>query len=587
VKTPAPPVQPGSDWGPWLWRFVTGQHLDGRRRSDATFFRRGTHADPHYWGRGGESWWALLAGWQRAAVRVAPVVLAYEWITHRAATEWVLALVAGPAAGLLAVRGIRWTFAFGHYRTKVLPLAWALGPMIGIPAAAKPKTWLDVPVNYGTDPAAEIVIYPPDDFTGSDGERSDIERTVVAKLGIEAPDKTYKLNGRKPSIVFTKSDPPPPMVTADDIRAAIAAAKPSEVVLGLGKKDQVIALDLDSETPHVGQSMGTGDGKSTVAMNMAAQLAHHGALIVILDYKLLSHMWARGLPNVCYAGTPQEIHEALVWLGCDTELRESELTRRKHVGLASADLHGNITADVGPRIFVIAEELNATVKILKRYWRSIGGKGPSPALEGLDEVAFTGRQLLANVDYIGQRLSAKATGSDGSADVRENIGAIVFHDAKESTWKMLADGHTQPPKSGHKGRYQVVTRHEVREVQGALWTPEQARAFAVSGTVGVPRFDMPLVDRRGAALAVVGQTSSTDHDAPEQPIVIGPTPPVLPSGGGVKLRDAVDAGLFVSIEAARRAAHRQQWEPVGGDKTSGFEYALADLHAYQQSKGRR
>lgn len=563
-----------------------GRRPEGQPRSDATFWRDGTTNAHCYWGPA-VAWWWRLAGWKKWAAYATAGGVGYGLAVHRTGTEWVLALVLGPAAGLGAVKGLRWCMGWRHYWTKILPLHYALGPMLGV--TAKPRAWLDVPADYGTDPLAEIVIYPPDDFTGSDGERSDIERAVVAKLGIEAPDKAYRLNGRRPSIVFTKSDPPPALVKAADIMAAIEAAKPSEVVLGLGKKAQVTALDLDSETPHIGASMSSGDGKSKVAMNMAAQLAHHGALIVILDYKLLSHMWARDLPNVCYAGTPEEIHAVLCWLGSDERdedgnvIRPCELTRRKQVGLASADIEGNITADVGPRIFVVGEELNATAKILKRYWRSIGGKGPSPALEALDEFAFTGRQLLVNVLYIGQRLSAKATSSDGSADVRENIGAIAFHDAKESTWKMLADGHTQPPRSGHKGRYQLVT-HEVREYQGALWEAGEAREFATSGTVAVPRFDMPFTS---GGLVVIQHEASPGHGASEQGIVISPRPPVIPGSGGVKLRDAVAAGLFVSIGAARQAAHRQGWKPVGGDKASGFEYALSDLHSYTESRGKR
>ena len=176
-------------------------------------------------------------------------------------------------------------------------------------------------------------------------------------------------------------------------------------------------------------------------------------------------------------------------------------------------------ANVGPRILVIAEEQNSAVKVLKRYWRSIGGKGTSPALDALEEVGTTGRQLLVNNFYIAQRLSAKASGADGSADARENIGAIITKDPTEATWKMLAGGHAQPPSSGHKGRFQLIPRKEVTEFQGALWTAEEARAFAMSGIIADPRDDMPLVTRRALVPAGVRQLDAGATEAPDLGLV--------------------------------------------------------------------
>src|SRR4029450_1580452 len=82
-----------------------------------------------------------------------------------------------------------------------------------------------------------------------------------------------------------------------------------------------------------------------------------GDLVVILDRKMHSHMWARGLsPNVWYADDTPSIGAALVNLG-------RELARRNQVVLA----HGGDEADaaVGPRIIVVFEETNATLGQLK------------------------------------------------------------------------------------------------------------------------------------------------------------------------------------------------------------------------------
>src|ERR1039457_6495267 len=101
-------------------------------------------------------------------------------------------------------------------------------------------------------------------------------------------------------------------------------------------------------------------------------MAYHGSLLMILDFKLISHMWARGLPNVAYAGLPAEIHTALMWL-------QAEILRRNQVALRAADIEGVVQANVGPRILVIAEELNATQNRLGAYWKTVREKGrPRP-----------------------------------------------------------------------------------------------------------------------------------------------------------------------------------------------------------------
>lgn len=556
------------------WRFATGQHLDGRKRSDSTFFADGTHADPHYWGRGGESKWALLAGWKRAAIRWTCLVVPAGLLWWRTGTEWVLALLIGPYAGYLGLRAVASWQEFGHYRTKLLPLHYALAPVLEIPMATKPRTWLDVPHDYGTRPDAEITVYPPDGFTASDRDKEAVTRAVTAKLGIEAPEPDWsKLAGRKPKITFRKSEPPPAKVGFADIRHAIEAAQSHEIVLGLGKKAQAGVVSVDNDSPHAGISMGSGDGKSTVARNIGAQLLFHGGLMMVLDYKLISHMWARGLPNVAYAGTPEEIEASLCWLA-------QEVTRRNKVALAGADVEGTVHADVGPRILLVAEELNATQNVLKAWWhREMGEKGRSPGSEALDEVMFLGRQVHINVLQIGQRLSVKAS---GSGDARENLGVLIFSDPTAAAWKMLAPQHAMPAATGHLGRLQVVTRKAVREIQGAYLTGEQAREFATAGTVAIPRPDMPCVSSVGP----VPVRTAIENSGAEQGIVLGQVPVVQGPPAAVTLREAVNAGLFRSVDAARKTAQRYEFQSVGERPDKSKLYDLGDLHAFIAERAR-
>ena len=50
----------------------------------------------------------------------------------------------------------------------------------------------------------------------------------------------------------------------------------------------------------------------------------------------------------------------------------------------------------------------------------------------------------------------------------------------------------------------------------------------------------------------------------------------------------VAAGLFVTIAAARRRSTRDPLfpSPVGGDKYTGYIYAVPDVHEYLAAKGK-
>jgi hypothetical protein len=540
-----------------------------RPKSDATFFRDGTYTEHAYWGAA-QAWWWRLAGWKKKAPWVLFVALTWAFATHPLATAWVLALIGGPAAGLGVVWAEMRRLQWKHYRTRVRPLHYALAPVLRLPPATRPQTYLTVPVDYATNLDAAIEIQLPQDFTGGDGEKTEISRAVDVKLGIEAPDAEWKLLGRQPHVKFTRSEPSPDRVPFSAIAGVVKDANPHEVIIGLGKKAQVIKVSVDNDSPHVGLTMTSGDGKSTIAKNVGAQMLYHGCIVMVLDCKLISHMWARGLPNVSYAGTPAEIEAAMVWLA-------GEVARRNEVTLAGADVEGEVHADVGPRILVIAEELNATQDLLRAWWNDeMGRKGRSPGSKALDRVMFMGRQVHINVLQIGQRLSVRAS---GSGDARVNLGVLIFADPEPSTWKMLVgDRHLLPAASGHLGRLQVVTRKEVRETQGAYLTGRQARDFALAGTIAVPRLDMPCVTRvsgvpPGKELALVGS---------DEPMSVGRPTPGPPT---VTLREAVNAGLFPSVDAVRKRQQRDETFPRPvGSRNSAHLFDLNDLYAYLAAK---
>jgi len=547
----------------------------------------------------------VRAGWKKvlatgAAVAVAGVT-GWGLLTHLLATERGTALVLGAAAGIQLIRGFLWWERFEHDRTVVRPLASRTAGVLD-QAVGDRRTWLKVPWDYRINPDATIRIDVPADFTAAERDMEDITRAVTVSTGWVAPQVEPLLKSRKPRLVYSQNKPPPLAVSLADIKPRIEAAKPSVVVLGYAAGFEPVEFDLDSETPHVGISIKTGGGKTEVLKNVGAQSLYHGAIVMILDYKLTSHMWADMLPNVSYARTPQEIQRALMWLAWDEYdddgniIRSSELTRRKQAVLA-AKREGK-PVPPWPRIVILAEERNATSRAIRRYHKRTGGKGTAPALEAMDETGETGRFIGVNAMHAFQRMSAKASGSDGSRDAIENICGTVAKDPDEQTWKLIGRGHTQPPKSGHKGRYQWITDAGVTDFQGVLYHKDVdesdriARELAMSGTVASPPADMPFV-YRGPLLvpAGMGQLGVVRQEGSEQAFDLRPETPSLATGEGparaVKLAEAVAGGLFVSIAAARKVAQRQGWEPVGGDRYTGFTYSVQDIYAYLRAKESR
>lgn len=553
-----------------------GLHLEVRSRFRHGWHRLGWrwmsgarwHGGPgrgHGWEWPGPWFWGMHRV-KRAAIRCTAAASAAAdvvcWVKFPQATLLANICIAYVfMAGLLAA-GVWLAWYWRHWRRFVRPTRRALHERHGLghraPKIARDRTWvrLDLPHAYAGDAK----------------ERQAVVETVTAKTGIESPEASWRLAGPAPMLTLNVSKPPPVKVALPDVLTYIQAAKPDELVWGLGRHAAVVKSSLSGDSPHLGLSMGSGAGKSVTARAILAQMLYHGAIGLILDYKMISHQWAKGLPNVAIVRRPHEIHAALCWLGGDpTRNIDGEAKRRNEVALAGADLDGNVHAVVGPRLIIICEELNATVAQLRAYWRQQRNDDKSlpqrsPALDALDAVSFMGRQVLMNIVYIGQRLSVKASGGDG--DARENIGVIAFGRYSASNWKMLAGDYAMPPKSLTPGRIQVVS-DRVREVQAVFLPAKEARELALAGVVTPCPAGMP-----GAVS--VGQRDLVP--VAELPVVPGTRT------GLVTLKQAVDEGIVSrSLLAVRRASTRTGFPARKGlDGLAGL-YDPAELAAWDRS----
>lgn len=90
----------------FLWRFFTGNHLDGRPRTNATWFRRGTAPSHHV------NWWNAKPRFHRAIWRWALVLIP---------TLWLIAYHYSPVYGInltliITLCALPYVFHHGIYR---------------------------------------------------------------------------------------------------------------------------------------------------------------------------------------------------------------------------------------------------------------------------------------------------------------------------------------------------------------------------------------------------------------------------------------------------------------------------------------
>lgn len=84
-------VTKGPGFGTYLWRFLTGNHMDGVERMNTSWLRRGTEPEHH------DNWWNRKARLERAAWRWGVLAILfsslYGWFAERMLTAVCLALL--------------------------------------------------------------------------------------------------------------------------------------------------------------------------------------------------------------------------------------------------------------------------------------------------------------------------------------------------------------------------------------------------------------------------------------------------------------------------------------------------------------
>jgi len=566
------------------WRFLTGEAHHGKPVTNAGWFRRG-YGPALTPTKHAHRWW-YRPRWHRASHRTGGVLGSVLLIWGLIAAFWLtVAIAAAGMAGLLAAAGLRvrrMILDRAERRTWLHPLHLAAHELAGHPKAVPARSWITTEL----DDAGAVRKATLELTSGWPADEKDKQRLVSIasqKLGIEAAEPSWRLAGPTPLLTLTHSPPPPGHVTMADLLKELPGCRDDELLIGIGKNDTLIKASLGSDSPHIAISMGTGAGKSNLAGWLLLQMLLKGGIGLVLDAKRrLSYPWILKdenrqvvqLPNVAYAWTTAQIHASMEWLS-------PELDRRGDVAFAGMDTRGKVHANVGSRLFILAEELNLAVPRLRAHWqehREQGDPAKSPAFTGLGEVAFAGRQVRKHLILVGQMLTAEATGSRDSS-VKENCGIKLLARYGPKGWRMMAEDIPMPPPPTVLGRVQLVTAGQAREAQTPELDPVEARRLVLASDMALLPAGMPC---RPATVATAPALAGPSDLRPE-------TVSVAPPQGPVSLTEAVQQGALhpsTTVSSLRMARFR---DPGGFPERRDvrgrdYLYDLADLAAYDAAR---
>jgi hypothetical protein len=431
-----------------------------------------------------------------------------------------------------------------HHREIVEPLTETLRSVKGLGRLDFPRVPLvDVPENYSSHGSITRVHLPATidfhvDF------KSAVVRIVKSRLGISDLTVSWNETGQCPFVDFTPKPPPPPSVALwDDYRDYIFRGTATAPIIGMSSQGNVVTADLEADSPHILISSGSGGGKSILTAGIVSQGMHHGAKAIFLDFKRNSHKWARGLPGVVYARTIPEIHDALVAIGAEGERRN-----------VAAD---DPTTFLGPRIYVVFEEMNATMDLLTEYWNEIRERADpkrSPAVTGFRNVVFMGRSVGINGIAIAQLLTARTI---GGPEMRENFATRCLARFTANACKMLIpEVRPIPRPTSIAGRWTVVKNGEAYATQ-VLYAPDETyRRWAMNGVAHA------IADSVVPGIAVAQQPETLSLTAAMR---------VVPN-------------IAVSIDALRKAAQRPGFPRPITTQGQTYLYKLSDLRIWSETR---
>ncbi|MFF4771095.1 type IV secretory system conjugative DNA transfer family protein [Streptomyces sp. NPDC001255] len=412
----------------------------------------------------------------RAAVRIAPGVLAWGVLAAPGATRAVVLVLLGVVvlAALSGPSGARWWFVPPRRgsgpRVHAEGLWVALRQVLKLPDDEPVRRWLHVPEDADAPGACIRLRVPVEWIGGKDGPAA-VER-IVAERAPGAWVAEWDRTGATHWAEWRRPAPPRQRPVLPAVVPWRDTGHPRRLFLGqaIDGYDIVDALiETDSHTPHWGVAGDSGSGKSTVLYIPVVHCRLNGELIDIIDTKRNSLRAAEGFSGVRVHKTIRE------GVGAFAEFITSMMAAE-----AAMDKFGDaaLKAQLHPRTLVI-DELPTFIRLAYTWWRyGLGGKGAPPFLSWLGIILLQGRSSDHRV-VIGTHQFANEF--FGGTMERAQIGTRVLVGQQERTSWGVAFGPSTP-QLGYsatipgRGAFSDKSRTDggdlyVREIQPCYITP--------------------------------------------------------------------------------------------------------------------
>jgi len=446
-------------------RFATGLPVGGYWSTNATWFRAGTRSlvDPEPLALAGLRL-AYRPGYQRAALRWSLVAgAAYEpaaWALH----PWAAGF--NTSAGVAAVAG-----AYG-YRAWLRHNQDASEPARNALQLQLAKL-LDTP--YADASVARdgtVTVELPPQFILAEGSAKAlndiVERTMGHELEVQWPNL---LKSRL--VTWTTIPEPPAHVRFEAIAERMAALPAGTLFLGVDSRGRDVTVNLDTETPHIGLSMGTGRGKSVLFRLLIAQLLAQGADVTILDVGMISLHEFRTLDGVTI-----EYDVARCWEY--VTLFEQEMGERLAQLVKIDEEEWPAIMATWRRRVLFVEELNAFHAQSQAYWdqiRTSKDRATPPVLNQLTNISVMARKVNMHLAVASQRLEAKLI----SAAARGQMGLKIMANPSAADWRLLGEG--KRPKASYSrkpGRVAAVIAGDATALQVGYLERSEAKAYVAT-----------------------------------------------------------------------------------------------------------
>jgi hypothetical protein len=486
---------PDSRW----YRWFAGQPMDGRYRTDSTFFRTGQSQLSKTPVRR----WSDRPGWQRAGLRnglvVALAVIVRQWFTHRGRTETILWTLFAGALVYAAWRAWRTVQARKVHRRYVGPLGAVLAPLLGYSPDTRPAEFVTVPHGWEKDEHRPVTVALPATFSGTEGIKTQITEVILGRLGRSGDQMTvnFRMVGRAPMVAAAFRPQPPSFYPMKDALEAIRELEPGQVLIGMKARNELAVMDFNTEDPHLAVNANTGTGKSTQLMIMIAQIIRNGGEARAIDPKITSFDPIVGVPGFKVANDPSNVPEMWNLIG---EVH-TEFKRRRVI-------FGQDRTAEFPLLFMVIDEMTIYRKIDREYWAEVKDKKDlmtSPGAKMINELVLMGRQYGIRVVFSGQIINERITWDTLSVFANR---ALAKYD--ENAWKRLFGGFTFEVPSIKKGRWIYrFSGGSPTWVQNVFGTDEEIRELALERPGDVSPVAVPS---GGGDVAVWGSPEEGTRD---------------------------------------------------------------------------